>query len=656
MTTASNDGLLAPSDIADLAGVSRAAVSNWRKRMSDFPSPVAGTVNKPLFAATDIQAWMRANPDKVKSKSAASAREDAWETRLWGASNLLRGRLAVDGYGEIFVQIAVDVIEGVPSQPRDGLAPDEIRSIRSAIESIPRDQLPDAIDALLERTSRALGKSSGEVGFVGSRVSTLLASLAAETEHGGVLYDPACGVGVALLEAVKAGARPSRIVGDDINDAALRTATGRAKLRGVNFEGTLADVLANDPHPTLYADVIIAEPPFGVRIDAVTSMLDERLRFGIPPRNAADTFWIQHVVARLAPDGVGYVVTPHGPLFRSGAESEIRRNLLAADKVRAIVGLPGRMLPHTAIPLALWVLGDAPSDSRSAGTVLLIDASAVDDAERRASGWLADESTLEGVPHGRFPVEVLVKGGLDLSPARWVAIDEVDGAAVVAEFYQAQQDLLTASDELAAAARRSAVPRLPTGSQVVTIAKLTEAGAVEVSPARPVKETGAVGLEERHVDAGMVRTGVLPYVKKLSGDAAPPGMMTEPGDILLTTIDKVRAVVDETGGLIPVGGVTRLRVDRNALDPHFVADVLTGDWNLRFSAGTAIRRIPVRSIEIPLLPLETQRRLHEAIAVVNRTRDLAAKASEAARTLTKTMLTAARHGIDLSVNNEGLTR
>ena len=36
MTTTLNKGLLAPSDIADLAGVSRAAVSNWRKRVADF--------------------------------------------------------------------------------------------------------------------------------------------------------------------------------------------------------------------------------------------------------------------------------------------------------------------------------------------------------------------------------------------------------------------------------------------------------------------------------------------------------------------------------------------------------------------------------------------------------------------------------------------
>ncbi len=45
--------------IARLAGVGRAAVSNWRRRHADFPKPVGGTETSPSFALADIESWLR---------------------------------------------------------------------------------------------------------------------------------------------------------------------------------------------------------------------------------------------------------------------------------------------------------------------------------------------------------------------------------------------------------------------------------------------------------------------------------------------------------------------------------------------------------------------------------------------------------------------
>ena len=49
------------ADIARIAGVGRAAVSNWRRRHADFPAPVGGPATSPTFALADIQAWLAAN-------------------------------------------------------------------------------------------------------------------------------------------------------------------------------------------------------------------------------------------------------------------------------------------------------------------------------------------------------------------------------------------------------------------------------------------------------------------------------------------------------------------------------------------------------------------------------------------------------------------
>src|SRR5258705_13755104 len=49
------------AEIARLAGVGRAAVSNWRRRYDDFPRPVGGPVTSPTFALPEVEAWLQAN-------------------------------------------------------------------------------------------------------------------------------------------------------------------------------------------------------------------------------------------------------------------------------------------------------------------------------------------------------------------------------------------------------------------------------------------------------------------------------------------------------------------------------------------------------------------------------------------------------------------
>src|SRR5258708_30499446 len=44
--------------IAKMAGVGRAAVSNWRRRYSDFPRPVGGTASSPAFDLAAVEGWL----------------------------------------------------------------------------------------------------------------------------------------------------------------------------------------------------------------------------------------------------------------------------------------------------------------------------------------------------------------------------------------------------------------------------------------------------------------------------------------------------------------------------------------------------------------------------------------------------------------------
>ncbi|MFC9330918.1 N-6 DNA methylase [Kitasatospora sp. NPDC057015] len=46
-------------EIARLAGVGRAAVSNWRRRHPDFPRPVGGSDASPTFALAEVENWLQ---------------------------------------------------------------------------------------------------------------------------------------------------------------------------------------------------------------------------------------------------------------------------------------------------------------------------------------------------------------------------------------------------------------------------------------------------------------------------------------------------------------------------------------------------------------------------------------------------------------------
>jgi len=51
--------LVGINEIADMAGVSRQAVANWRARFANFPRPVAELRSGPVFSRSQVRAWLR---------------------------------------------------------------------------------------------------------------------------------------------------------------------------------------------------------------------------------------------------------------------------------------------------------------------------------------------------------------------------------------------------------------------------------------------------------------------------------------------------------------------------------------------------------------------------------------------------------------------
>ncbi|MBR9826679.1 MAG: hypothetical protein GYB36_12910 [Alphaproteobacteria bacterium] len=53
------------NEIADMAGVTRQAVTNWRSRTADFPQPIADLASGPVFRRAQIRAWLLRNNRKL---------------------------------------------------------------------------------------------------------------------------------------------------------------------------------------------------------------------------------------------------------------------------------------------------------------------------------------------------------------------------------------------------------------------------------------------------------------------------------------------------------------------------------------------------------------------------------------------------------------
>lgn len=637
--------LVAASDIADLAGVSRAAVSNWRRRHADFPKQAAGTKSKPLYALPEVQAWLTKKHYAVERVST--------EAKVWAAMNTLRGPYSPEQSAMIVLVLAAERVMGddVPAalelshltSPHDDNQ-HRIEQVREVVDSVEESELASVMDFVLERTAHAEGRRGSWSDIIGSRTSHLLASVAAN-HPGGVVYDPACGIASALI-ALGDTSKFDNYIGHDINDQALAIAEARAALHGVPLHLAEGDILRTDPDPGLHADVVIAEPPFAMRMDVDSRLTDPRFfNFGAPPANNADTAWLQHAIAHLTDTGRAFIITPHGPLFRGGVEGQIRTEILRQGCVEAIVGLPGGMAAHTSIPLALWVLR-RPNDENS--DVLFVDASDVDDAEMHVARWLSDESALAGVPHVRVPVGDVVDDEAQLTPQRWLATDERSADDVQAAFATATTAMRDATQTLTdTSGRITFTQHAP--SRTLTVKELIREGVIErVRHRAPRNPDG--DLKNAIVGARAITARTLPAPPP--ADLLDDGMdLTEPSDILVLAQAGIRALVDDDGGHVLAPVIEQVRVLKpDVVDPHYLAAMLSGSWNTRFLVGTTIQRAKLTDLEVPLVPMDDQKHLVTALAEVEGLRNAAETIAEASETLSANLTDAVRFNIALDAS------
>ena len=247
------------------------------------------------------------------------------------------------------------------------------------------DLLGAAYEYLIKQFADSAGKKGGEF-FTPTDVVRLLIALI-KPGAGMTVLDPTCGSGGMFIGIrnylAERGENPDNIqfFGQEMKLSTWAICKLNMFLHGFfNADIRKGDTLAEPQHVVhgelMRFDRVIANMPFSLKNwgrDTAEHDGFGRYRYGIPPKDAGDLAFVQHMIASLNQEGVMGVVVPHGVLFRGGQEGEIRKGILEDDLIEAVIGLPAGLFYGTGIPAALLILNKAKSEERR-GKVLFINA------------------------------------------------------------------------------------------------------------------------------------------------------------------------------------------------------------------------------------------------------------------------------------------
>jgi len=253
---------------------------------------------------------------------------------------------------------------------------DDAFNFHDAPEGAPQ-AIAYAADTVLKHGAALVGKRGKEF-FTPPEVSRLLVNLV-QPKAGETVGDPCCGSGSLLIACSKfahekSGHSGCSLHGQEKDFHTWALARMNMVLHGeTDFQLEWGDTLLA---PKLLAakntlrkfDIAVSTPPFSLKEwghDDAEHDVYNRYARGVPPRISGDYAFISHMVETLNPaTGRMATVVPLGVLFRSAAEQQIRRKLIQENLIEAVIALPGKIFPYTAIATAILVLRKNKADDK----------------------------------------------------------------------------------------------------------------------------------------------------------------------------------------------------------------------------------------------------------------------------------------------------
>lgn len=216
-------------------------------------------------------------------------------------------------------------------------------------------------------------------------ISLLFAELL-QPRDGDSICDPTCGSGSLLItlgEKIKKSFRSNNytLFGQEVNRSIWALAKMNMIMHNeINSRIEWGDVISNPQlldtdNRLMQFDVVASNPPLNIigwNHDDLVRNDYGRFNLGFPPQSKGDYAFILHMVSTLkSATGRMAILVSHGVLFRGGQEESIRKNLISEGLLDAVIGLPDRLLPGTAIPTAILIF----RRDRNNSDVVFIDAS-----------------------------------------------------------------------------------------------------------------------------------------------------------------------------------------------------------------------------------------------------------------------------------------
>jgi type I restriction enzyme M protein len=249
-----------------------------------------------------------------------------------------------------------------------------------------KDILGHVYEYFLGQFASAEGKKGGQF-YTPKSIVNLMVEMC--EPYKGRVYDPAMGSGGFFISSEKFIEEHQGKIGDisvygqESNPTTWRLAAMNMAIRGIdfNFGNNAGDTFTNDQHPDLRADFVLANPPFNQDEWWDGSLEgDARWKYGTPPKGNGNYAWVQHMLHHTSPNGLVGLVLSNGSLSsNTGGEGDIRKALVNADLVEAIVALPSQLFSNTQIPACIWLLN---KNKVKKGKTLFIDA--------RETGYMLD--------------------------------------------------------------------------------------------------------------------------------------------------------------------------------------------------------------------------------------------------------------------------
>ena len=632
------------AEISRLAGVTRATVSNWRRRHDDFPDPIAGTENRPLFDLHAVQTWLADHNVEAAQSPEAELR------------TLVRARATPQAITRVMEALrrTGDQWSAPEAEDRE-LAAEVIAALGSARTT---DTLRTTLDILSERAMDE--ETSTGLYITPPRVAAVMAALlrSATTSEIGSVLDPACGSGSLLHAAAREGAR--EVFGQDVSPVQVqRTRLLIEADTGLEPVVRAGDSLTGDAFAELQVDAVLCNPPYGQRDWGSGSLaFDTRWDYGLPPRGEPELAWVQHAIAHLRPGGMAVLLLPPAVATRTSGR-KIRANLVRTGALRAVIGIAPGLAQPWHVGLQIWVLRRPETTAVVPDSMLFIDSTGVavhSDGDRVGAdavvaGWHTfdgqnPEAAAESGVSAVVRLVDLLDDDIDLTPARYVR------SALDSGEFSVQVDAALTGLDSAASDLNSLLPAMPGLSEAtgkswrfVTLADLANHGQLHWFRAAPRSAETARG-ERRVLTAPDVANG-----ETASGgmDSAPEDPVdVQEGDVLMPAVRSssggrsARVATAEDAGSLLGAHVHALRVDQSRLDPWFLAGFLTGGENVS-ATRTSTVRFDLGRLRVPVLALEEQRRygaLFRQLFLLRVTARRAAAAAEQSVELITTGLTA----------------